>query len=118
MLLGDLEDGQYAVVTGVSGEGVVRRHLLDMGLTPHAQVMLQKRAPMGDPIQITVRGFELTLRLEEAQNVEVNPVKAADATRADDAHAPASASAHDIEHPGLGELSGTTRSAPRRRKDL
>ncbi len=101
MLLGDLKDGQYAVVTGVSGEGTVRRHLLDMGLTPQAQVKLQKRAPMGDPIQVTVRGFELTLRLEEAQNVEVQPISESEAAK------PKKTARHDIAHPGLGELSGT-----------
>lgn len=69
MLLSELEPGQNAIVESVGGSGSIRRHLLDMGLTPNALVTLQKIAPMGDPIQITVRGFELTLRLEEANNV-------------------------------------------------
>ena len=69
MLLSELEPGQNAIVESVGGSGAIRRHLLDMGLTPNALVTLQKVAPMGDPIQITVRGFELTLRLEEAKNV-------------------------------------------------
>ncbi len=55
----------------MGGSGAIRRHLLDMGLTPNALITLQKVAPMGDPIQITVRRFELTLRLEEANNVQV-----------------------------------------------
>lgn len=71
MLLSELEPGQDAIVDSVGGSGAIRRHLLDMGLTPNALITLQKVAPMGDPIQITVRGFELTLRLEEANNVQV-----------------------------------------------
>ena len=71
MLLSELEPGQNAIVDSVGGSGAIRRHLLDMGLTPNALITLQKVAPMGDPIQITVRGFELTLRLEEANNVQL-----------------------------------------------
>ena len=71
MLLSELARGQAGVVEAVHGEGSVRRHLLDMGLTPNAVVTLQKAAPMGDPIQVTVRGYELTLRLSEADNVLV-----------------------------------------------
>ena len=71
MLLSELARGQAGVVEAVRGEGSVRRHLLDMGLTPNAVVTLQKAAPMGDPIQVTVRGYELTLRLSEADNVHV-----------------------------------------------
>ena len=71
MLLSELARGQAGVVEAVHGEGSVRRHLLDMGLTPNAVVTLQKAAPMGDPIQVTVRGYELTLRLSEADNVHV-----------------------------------------------
>lgn len=56
MLLSELARGQAGVVEAVHGEGSVRRHLLDMGLTPNAEVTLQKAAPMGDPIQVTVRG--------------------------------------------------------------
>ena len=71
MLLSELEPGQNAIVDSVGGSDAIRRHLLDMGLTPNALITLQKVAPMGDPIQITVRRFELTLRLEEANNVQV-----------------------------------------------
>lgn len=60
MLLSELARGQAGVVEFVEGQGSVRRHLLDMGLTPNAVVTLQKTAPMGDPIQVTVRGYELT----------------------------------------------------------
>ncbi|MDO5335426.1 MAG: ferrous iron transport protein B [Coriobacteriia bacterium] len=106
MLLSELKNGQHAVIRKVSGEGAIRRHLLDMGLTPNAFLVLQKRAPMGDPIQVNVRGFELTLRLEEAGQVEVALADGADAAAAP-ALGPSIAFRQDVEHPGLGELSGT-----------
>ena len=74
MLLSELEPGQNAIVESVGGSGSIRRHLLDMGLTPNALVTLQKIAPMGDPIQIRVRGYELTLRIEDAKKIEVREV--------------------------------------------
>ena len=61
--------GEQGVVRTVSGEGKIKRRLFDMGITPGAEIMLRKRAPLGDPIEITVRGYELTLRLTEAQCV-------------------------------------------------
>ena len=100
MLLSELEPGQNAIVESVGGSGSIRRHLLDMGLTPNALVTLQKIAPMGDPIQITIRGFELTLRLEEANNVCVT-LSDKPATLRKNHHIH-----QDIAHPGLGELSG------------
>ena len=63
--------GESGVITKVGGEGRVRRRLFDMGLTPGAEVYLRKVAPMGDPIEITLRGYELSLRKDEAQWVEV-----------------------------------------------
>ena len=71
MTINDLTLGLSAVITAVGGEGALRCRLLDMGLTPHARVTLQKIAPMGDPIQIQVRGYELTLRREDAARIEV-----------------------------------------------
>ena len=71
MLLSELARGQAGVVEAVHGEGSVRRHLLDMGLTPNAEVTLQKAAPMGDPIQVTVRGYELSVRKADAELIEV-----------------------------------------------
>ena len=70
MTLNQLKVGSSAVITTVGGDGALRR-LLDMGLIPHTRVTLQKVAPMGDPIEIRVRGYELTLRVEEAQKIEV-----------------------------------------------
>ena len=71
MTLAQLPAGKSGVITTVGGEGALRCRLLDMGLIPRTRVTLQKVAPMGDPIEIRVRGYELTLRVEEAQKIEV-----------------------------------------------
>ncbi len=63
--------GEHGKITKVSGEGRIRRRLFDMGVTPGAEVLLRKRAPLGDPIEVTIRGYELTLRKCEADCVEV-----------------------------------------------
>lgn len=72
MTLDELKIGATAVIKAVGGEGALRCRLLDMGLTPHTSVTLQKVAPMGDPIQIRVRGYELTLRVEDAKKIELS----------------------------------------------
>ena len=59
--------GETGQITNVGGEGRIRRRLFDMGITPGADVYLRKKAPLGDPIEITIRGYELTLRKEEAE---------------------------------------------------
>ena len=69
--LSELRIGERATVTAVNGEGAVRRRLFDMGITPGAEVYLRKKAPLGDPIEISLRGYELTLRKSEAAHVEV-----------------------------------------------
>ena len=69
--LSELEVGRSGRIVKVNGEGILRDRLLDMGLTPRTMVMVRKRAPMGDPIEITLRGYELTIRLEEASEIEV-----------------------------------------------
>lgn len=71
MTLNELKTGSSGIITAVGGDGPLRCRLLDMGLIPHTRVTLQKIAPMGDPIEIRVRGYELTLRVEEAQKIEV-----------------------------------------------
>ena len=71
MTLNELKVGESAVITAVGGEGALRCRLLDMGLIPHTRVTLQKGAPMGDPIEIMVRGYELTLRVDDAKKIEV-----------------------------------------------
>ena len=70
-LLSQLEIGERGVVKTVNGEGAVRRRLFDMGITPGAEIYLRKRAPFGDPIEISLRGYELTLRKAEAAYVEM-----------------------------------------------
>ncbi len=70
-LLSQLDIGEKGVVKAVNGEGVVRRRLFDMGITPGAEIYLRKKAPLGDPIEITLRGYELTLRKSEASHVEM-----------------------------------------------
>ena len=71
MTLNQLKIGQSAKITAVGGEGALRCRLLDMGLIPKTKVTLQKIAPMGDPIEIHIRGYELTLRKEEAEKIDV-----------------------------------------------
>ena len=70
-LLSQLSIGEKGVITKVNGEGAIRRRLFDMGITPGAEVYLRKKAPLGDPIEISLRGYELTLRKAEASHVEV-----------------------------------------------
>ncbi len=69
-LLCDFAAGERGVIKSVGGEGRVRRRLFDMGVTPGAEVALVKRAPLGDPVEVTIRGYQLTLRKTEAQCVE------------------------------------------------
>jgi Fe2+ transport system protein FeoA len=71
MTLNELKIGDSGVITAVGGEGALRCRLLDMGLTPRTLVTLRKVAPMGDPIEIHVRGYELTLRVEDARQITV-----------------------------------------------
>ena len=71
MTLDKLAVGSSAVIKTVGGSGALRCRLLDMGLIPRTEVTLQKIAPMGDPIEIRIRGYELTLRLEDARKIEL-----------------------------------------------
>lgn len=71
MTLDELKIGQKCKIIAVNGQGALRRRLLDMGLTPYTEVMVRKVAPMGDPIELHLRGYELTLRIEDAKNIEV-----------------------------------------------
>lgn len=74
MTLDQLKIGHNAVIVKVGGKGALRRHLLDMGLTPKTNVMVRKVAPMGDPIELHLRGYELTIRLEDAKEIEVEEI--------------------------------------------
>ena len=98
MTLADLKIGQDAVLRTIGGQGELRHHLLDMGLTPGTEVTLRKVAPMGDPIEVELRGYELTLRLDDAAKIEVENVHETDrAARSEERHTA-------VPHPGVGEL--------------
>lgn len=74
MTLSELGIGNKAKIVSVHGHGALRGRLLDMGLTPRTMVMIRKTAPMGDPIELTLRSYELTLRMDDAKNIEVERV--------------------------------------------
>lgn len=71
MTLDELKPGQSAVITAVGGEGALRCRLLDMGLIPKTKVTVRKVAPLGDPIELHLRGYELTIRLDDAKEISV-----------------------------------------------
>lgn len=97
--LRDLEIGQSAIITTVGGEGALRQHFLDMGVIPGAQVKLEKFAPMGDPMELNIHSYELTLRLADAEQIGIRPVTAADKQKV----LPGIENITDTDHPGLGE---------------
>ena len=68
-LLSEFTIGEVGKVVKVNGTGLIRRRLMDMGITPDAEILLRKKAPLGDPLEVTIRGYELTLRKAEAENV-------------------------------------------------
>ncbi len=74
MTINDLKIGERGIISAVGGEGALRLRFLDMGLIPGTSVLLQKVAPMGDPIQIQVRGYELTIRREDAKMIGLQEV--------------------------------------------
>ncbi len=74
MTLNELAIGKQAKILKVNGQGALRDRLLDMGLTPRTQVMVRKVAPMGDPIEVNLRGYELTLRIHDCKKIEVEEV--------------------------------------------
>ena len=97
MTLKELKIGESAVIDAVGGAGALRQHFLDMGLIPGEKVTLVKFAPMGDPMELQIHGYELTLRLDDAAQIEITPAAAAPAA------APARRENKMVEHPGLGE---------------
>ena len=70
-VLSQLQIGESATVTSVGGQGALRQHFLDMGVRPGAQVRLEKYAPMGDPMEFSIHGYELTLRVADAAKIQV-----------------------------------------------
>ena len=102
MTLDKLKTGECGRIISVRGEGELETvHLLDMGLTPGTEVSLRKTAPMGDPVQLVLRGYELTLRLAEAAKIEIVSIESMTETKKEnERHQP-------IAHPGVGELGGS-----------
>ncbi|MFR2345664.1 MAG: FeoA family protein, partial [Acutalibacteraceae bacterium] len=97
MTLKELPAGKTATVQTVGGEGALRQHFLDMGLIPGADVTMVKFAPMGDPLEVRIHGYELTLRLADAEKIKIVRVRdAAPESRRRGGEKP-------ISHPGLGE---------------
>lgn len=72
MTMDELKPGKNAVITAIKGEGALRLRLLDMGLIPNTKVKVRKTAPMGDPVQIVIRGYELTIRKADAAMIEIS----------------------------------------------
>lgn len=99
MTLKDIKIGKSAVVTAVGGEGALRQHILDMGVIPGAEVTVVKYAPMGDPMELRIHGYELTLRLADAEKIQVKSI----AQPTDPSLAEAREKKSRLEHPGLGE---------------
>ena len=100
MTLKDLPIGKTATIRTVGGEGALRQHFLDMGIIPKAEVTMVKYAPMGDPIEVRVHSYELTLRLADAEKIEIEEV------HEEKSHPGTSripAGARTLPHPGLGE---------------
>ena len=97
MTLKELKTGESAVVEVVGGEGALRQHFLDMGVIPGAVVTLEKLAPMGDPMELRIHGYSLTLRLADADNITVRPIKLTDSGQKQKKKKLRSS------HPGLGE---------------
>lgn len=108
MTLNELEIGKTARITSVGGEGQLRHHFLDMGLIPETEVTLVKYAPMGDPMELLVKGYELTLRLDDAKLIEIEKIEKADSKNSD---LNKTNTLNDdrkfdkpfMEHPGIGE---------------
>ena len=97
MKLSTLKPGTTARIISVGGEGALRQHFLDMGVIPGVMTTVQKLAPMGDPMELQIHGYELTLRLADAEKIEVEEVNGADTSRG------TAPDRRKTEHLGLGE---------------
>ena len=104
MTLKDLSIGHSARILSVGGEGALRQHFLDMGLIPGQEVTLVKFAPMGDPMELLVQDYELTLRLEDAAKIEIQPCEKATVSRQSNHDHQYAYSHQGNEHPGYGEM--------------
>ncbi len=103
MKLNELAVGRSAIVTEVGGEGALRQHFLDMGLVPGVKVKLVQYAPLGDPMEIRLRGYELTIRLSEAERISIDPEGKEDPDTAETAFYQFSEAVNVKTHPGYGE---------------
>lgn len=99
MKLNELDIGKSAVVTKIGGEGALRQHFLDMGLIPGAEVTMVKLAPMGDPMELRIHGYELTLRRDDAKKIEIE----SGVKKPAEDKKPKLRAVDSVEHPGLGE---------------
>lgn len=97
LTLKELKIGKYAVITSVGGEGALRQHFLDMGVIPGTEVTVVKYAPMGDPMELRIHGYELTLRLTDADRIEVQPIEERKSVSENNVKS------RKPEHPGFGE---------------
>ncbi len=97
MTLRELQVGQSAIIDKVGGTGALRQHFLDMGVIPGVEVTLDKFAPMGDPMELCIRGYELTLRLADAEKIDITPIEKKPEAKEK------KVSVERTEHPGLGE---------------
>lgn len=97
MTLRELEIGKSAIIQTVDGEGALRQHFLDMGVIPGAEVTVVKLAPMGDPMELKIHGYELTIRVADAEKIEITPIEKADKEKKKKIFI------KKLDHPGLGE---------------
>ena len=103
MTLKELKKGESGVVTTVGGQGALRQHFLDMGVIPGAEVTLVKYAPMGDPIEIRIHGYELTMRKADASQIDITTKGLDSAPETDATEDDYLTTVAEIPHPGLGE---------------
>ena len=103
MTLNELKEGQSCIVEKVGGEGALRQHFLDMGVIPGAEVTLVKFAPMGDPMELRIHGYELTLRLADAEQIEIREAHVKEAGQQPRKPAKA-AKPKEHQHPRIGEV--------------
>ena len=99
--LNELKAGEYGIIRSVGGEGALRQHFLDMGVIPGIEVKVEQLAPMGDPMELMIHGYELTLRLNEAEKIEIEPIKKTET--AETVNETERKKISHPHHPGLGE---------------
>lgn len=103
MTLKEVEIGHSAIVTAVGGDGALRQHFLDMGILPGARITIVKYAPMGDPVELRIHGYELTLRVDDAARIEVRPEEAENGKQEEVQEKSKEKKRSKSEHPGFGE---------------